>query len=73
MFLAGAGPARWSRIQMSASPTTDEIATAVITAFEKLPKKNKPRTRDDGTTEWIPLAGIVLEDEGLFCPAAKIS
>lgn len=41
-------------------PTADDIANCVITAFDHLPAKRKPRARSATLREWIPLAGIVL-------------
>ncbi|KAI5804349.1 adenosine deaminase/editase [Geopyxis carbonaria] len=40
----------------------DIIAHTVLAAFDALPLKRKPQLRSDGTTEWVPVAGIVLED-----------
>ncbi|KAF1985289.1 hypothetical protein K402DRAFT_379641 [Aulographum hederae CBS 113979] len=39
---------------------SDDIANCVFGAFNALPGKCKPRKRDDGTREWVPLSGIVL-------------
>ncbi|ORY02259.1 adenosine deaminase/editase [Clohesyomyces aquaticus] len=38
----------------------DAIAGCVLSAFDCLPDKRKPRPRNDGTREWVPLSGIVL-------------
>jgi hypothetical protein len=38
----------------------DAIAECVLDAFDKLPEKRKPRPRNDGAREWVPLSGIVL-------------
>ncbi|KAF2668215.1 hypothetical protein BT63DRAFT_425534 [Microthyrium microscopicum] len=50
----------------------DSIALAVTEAFARLPKRYKPGLRSNGVHEWIPLAGIVLEKEGLplYCISA---
>lgn len=42
------------------TPTADAVAHCVLAAFEKLPDKRKPRPRNDGSREWVPLSGIVL-------------
>lgn len=39
----------------------DEIATAVLEEFRKLPAKRKPTVRDNGLREWVPLSGIVVK------------
>ncbi|CBY00523.1 predicted protein [Plenodomus lingam JN3] len=41
-------------------PYPDAIADCVLTAFDQLPEKRKPRERGDGLREWVPLAGIVV-------------
>ncbi|PVH97549.1 hypothetical protein DM02DRAFT_616427 [Periconia macrospinosa] len=45
-------------------PDPDSIADCVLESFDKLPQKRKPRIRDDGAREWVPLAGIVLAKDG---------
>ncbi|POR37565.1 Uncharacterized protein TPAR_02202 [Tolypocladium paradoxum] len=46
------------------------IARAVISQFNKLPAKRKPAIRDNGLHEWVPLSGIVAEQDGnLTCLA----
>ncbi|KAH6607387.1 adenosine deaminase editase [Trichoderma cornu-damae] len=46
------------------------IARAVIGQFDKLPAKRKPRIRENGLHEWVPLSGIVAERDGsLTCLA----
>ncbi|KAF1843056.1 uncharacterized protein K460DRAFT_367985 [Cucurbitaria berberidis CBS 394.84] len=42
------------------TPDADAIADCVLSAFDQLPDKRKPRPRTDGSREWVPLAGIVL-------------
>ncbi|KAF2249097.1 hypothetical protein BU26DRAFT_427585 [Trematosphaeria pertusa] len=42
------------------TPDADAIANCVLSAFDELPEKRKPRPRGDGSREWVPLAGIVL-------------
>ncbi|RPA95013.1 hypothetical protein L873DRAFT_1775382 [Choiromyces venosus 120613-1] len=37
----------------------DKIASAALSAYAALPKKNKPLGRGDAT-EWVPLSGVVL-------------
>ncbi|KAF2738827.1 hypothetical protein EJ04DRAFT_428369, partial [Polyplosphaeria fusca] len=48
------------------TPSADAIADCVLSAFNSLPNKRKPRPRDDGAREWVPLAGIVLA-KGTYC------
>jgi hypothetical protein len=36
------------------------VADCVLAAFDQLEDKRKPRPRNDGSREWVPLAGIVL-------------
>ncbi|KZF22175.1 hypothetical protein L228DRAFT_283349 [Xylona heveae TC161] len=38
----------------------DQIADTVLETFDALPAKRKPRQREDGSREWVPLSGIVL-------------
>jgi hypothetical protein len=45
----------------------DAIADCVLATFDQLPDKRKPRPRNDGSREWVPLAGIVLSKGNLFC------
>jgi len=48
----------------------DLIADVVINQFNKLPTKRKPGIRDNGFHEWVPLSGIVAEEDGsLTCIA----
>lgn len=49
----------------------DEVASIVLDLFSKLPAKRKPSIRDNGTREWVPLAGIVARhgDGSLKCLA----
>ncbi|KAF2824793.1 adenosine-deaminase [Ophiobolus disseminans] len=42
----------------------DAIADCVLSTFDQLPEKRKPRPRSDGSREWVPLAGIVLSKDG---------
>ncbi|KAI9720832.1 MAG: hypothetical protein M1812_002671 [Candelaria pacifica] len=42
------------------SPSPDTIVQTVLDTFNALPSKRKPRRRDDGSFEWVPLSGIVL-------------
>ncbi|TFB03464.1 hypothetical protein CCMA1212_004703 [Trichoderma ghanense] len=42
------------------------IARTVISQFDKLPSKRKPRVRDNGLNEWVPLSGIVAERNGVL-------
>ena len=39
----------------------NRAAKAVISLFNSLPAKSKPRLRDD-VYEWVPLSGILVED-----------
>ncbi|KFY07059.1 hypothetical protein V492_07478 [Pseudogymnoascus sp. VKM F-4246] len=43
--------------------TGDSIAETVLKKFNSLPKKRKPIQRADHRREWVPLAGIVAQDE----------
>ncbi|KAG5924923.1 hypothetical protein E4U42_004526 [Claviceps africana] len=55
---------------MSVTPRANLIARAVIAQFNKLPAKRKPTVRDNGLHEWVPLSGIVAEQDGnLTCLA----
>lgn len=49
----------------------DEVASIVLELFDRLPAKRKPPVRDNGTREWVPLAGIVAKqgDGSLKCLA----
>ncbi|KAI3392779.1 hypothetical protein diail_5215 [Diaporthe ilicicola] len=49
----------------------DDIASVVLETFSRLPLKRKPTVRDNGTREWVPLAGIVAKhgDGSLKCLA----
>ncbi|BFZ63739.1 hypothetical protein YB2330_004871 [Saitoella coloradoensis] len=66
------------------SKTAENVASAILTTYDTLPKRGKPATRDDGTEEWTILAGVVLREEdalecvslatGVKClPASKVS
>lgn len=46
--------------------SADIIAEAVIAQFSKLPSKRKPKVRDNGLHEWVPISGIVAEKDGHF-------
>jgi hypothetical protein len=51
------------------SPSTmlidaNDIADCVLATFDQLPEKRKPRPRNDGSKEWVPLAGILLSKGG---------
>lgn len=39
----------------------DDIASAVLKQFGRLPAKRKPAVRDNGLREWVPLSGIVVK------------
>lgn len=47
------------------TPDADSVANCVLSTFDKLPEKRKPRTRRAGAREWVPLAGVVLVDNGM--------
>lgn len=49
----------------------DEVASVVLELFGRLPAKRKPTVRENGTREWVPLAGIVARhgDGSLKCLA----
>lgn len=44
----------------------DDVASAVLSEFTRLPKKRKPQIRPSGLKEWVPLSGIVAELDGKF-------
>ncbi|EGX95005.1 tRNA-specific adenosine deaminase [Cordyceps militaris CM01] len=46
--------------------TANVIAEAVLAQFDKLPAKRKPKVRDNGLHEWVPISGIVAEEDGVF-------
>ncbi|PHH81725.1 hypothetical protein CDD82_73 [Ophiocordyceps australis] len=48
------------------SPQANSIARAVIAQFHALPPKRKPRIRDNGVHDWVPLSGIVAQVDGHF-------
>ncbi|KAG6004643.1 hypothetical protein E4U21_000867 [Claviceps maximensis] len=55
---------------MATTPRANLIARTVISQFNKLPTKRKPTVRDNGLHEWVPLSGIVAEQDGnLTCLA----
>lgn len=41
-------------------PLPTRIAALVHAHFDALPARYKPRTRDDGSREWIPMSGFVV-------------
>ncbi|KAF8476852.1 hypothetical protein BDZ91DRAFT_778076, partial [Kalaharituber pfeilii] len=50
---------------MPTSPIADLVAMSIVSAFTALPAKSKPRLRNNGSYEWVTLAGIALEhDDG---------
>lgn len=49
--------------QMS-SIDPDLIAGEVLAKFRSLPNRRKPKIRDNGAHEWVPLSGIVAEHDG---------
>ena len=42
------------------------VAHTVISQFNKLPAKRKPAVRDNGIHDWVPLSGIVAEQDGVL-------
>lgn len=40
--------------------SADHIAECVLSTYDSLPAKCKPRDREDGGREWVPLSGVVL-------------
>lgn len=48
------------------TPHPDAVADCVLSTFDALPQKCKPRTLADGRKEWSPLAGIVLSRRTRF-------
>ncbi|OAA42711.1 Adenosine deaminase/editase [Metarhizium rileyi] len=49
---------------MTTTLRSNVIARAVISQFQKLPAKRKPVIRSNGLHEWVPLSGIVAEQDG---------
>ncbi|OAA72214.1 tRNA-specific adenosine deaminase [Cordyceps fumosorosea ARSEF 2679] len=49
-----------------AASTADVVAEAVLAQFDKLPAKRKPKVRENGLHEWVPISGIVVEKDGNF-------
>lgn len=47
----------------------DAIARVVLEKFDRLPSRRKPRVRDNGAREWVPLSGIAAKhgDGSLKC------
>jgi hypothetical protein len=52
------GRTEWTPYTMALD--ADAIADCVLATFHQLPDKRKPRPRNDGSREWVPLSGIVL-------------
>jgi hypothetical protein len=48
----------------------DAVASTVLSAFEALPDRCKPRHRADGTREWVVLSGIVVSQGRVESPCA---
>ncbi|XPT04200.1 tRNA(Ala)(adenine(37)) deaminase [Ascochyta lentis] len=46
------------------TPDADAIADCVLSTFDQLPDKRKPRPRNDHSREWVPLSGLVLSKDG---------
>ena len=53
-------------------PHADAISDCVISTFNALPTKFKPRKLVDGRREWVPLAGIVLSRGRYLFMFAKV-
>ncbi|KAF9871906.1 hypothetical protein CkaCkLH20_10538 [Colletotrichum karsti] len=49
---------------MSTDPNA--VADLVLRQFRELPAKRKPAVRDNGLHEWVPLSGIVAEQDGVL-------
>ncbi|EFY97072.1 adenosine-deaminase (editase) domain protein [Metarhizium robertsii] len=49
---------------MTTTSRANVIARTVISQFQKLPAKRKPTVRNNGLHEWVPLSGIVAEQDG---------
>jgi hypothetical protein len=62
-------PPRCLRASLRSTMAVDAnaIADCVLATFDQLPEKRKPRPRNDGAKEWVPLAGIVLSKGSLSC------
>jgi len=52
-------------------PLPTRIAAFVHAHFDALPARYKPRTRDDGSREWIPMSGFVVV-QGMLGSVLKI-
>jgi hypothetical protein len=51
---------------VSMTSKADLIAEVVLRQFDKLPNNRKPVIRDNGAHEWVPLSGIVAEQDGVL-------
>ncbi|KAI8170516.1 tRNA-specific adenosine deaminase 1 [Colletotrichum sp. SAR 10_70] len=49
-----------------AAANPDAVADLVLRRFGELPAKRKPAVRDNGLHEWVPLSGIVAEQDGVL-------
>lgn len=38
----------------------DVVVSSIFEKFDALPTKSKPRTLENGGTEWVPLSGIAI-------------
>jgi tRNA-specific adenosine deaminase 1 len=52
-------------------PLATRIAALVHAHFDALPARYKPRTRDDGSREWIPMSGFVVV-QGIQLPESAL-
>ncbi|EQB51553.1 hypothetical protein CGLO_08900 [Colletotrichum gloeosporioides Cg-14] len=49
-----------------AAADPNAVADLVLRRFGELPAKRKPAVRDNGLHEWVPLSGIVAEQDGVL-------
>jgi tRNA-specific adenosine deaminase 1 len=49
---------------MTTTSRANLVARTVISQFRKLAAKRKPTVRNNGLHEWVPLSGIVAEQDG---------
>jgi tRNA-specific adenosine deaminase 1 len=42
------------------------VASVVLNQFNILPRKRRPQIRSNGVREWVPLSGIIAEQDGVL-------
>ncbi|KAL0937999.1 tRNA-specific adenosine deaminase [Colletotrichum truncatum] len=53
-------------LQQMTAADANSIADLVLRRFQQLPAKRKPQIRDNGLHEWVPMSGIVAEQDGVL-------